>query len=369
MDQRAAVQSTPNVRLLFAAAASVVLAGIALMSWTIWDERRVTWNHAIETSQNLGQAFAHDIQRSMEIYDLSLRTAIQGLDIPGIWNVSPAMRSAALFDGSANARDLGAIVLLDADGNIMIKSGSLVPHKANFADREYFTVHRDRPDMGLYISVPIRGRFSGEMLLFLTRRINRPDGSFGGVVLGTMQLTYFRRLFEGVDLGPGGTATLFRTDGTLIMRTPYEERNIGRDLRNADIFKHLPYAQTGHFESVAGIDGIERLYVYQKVGDLPLVLTVAQTPAAILGQWRQKTIISALAMLGLLGFAAWLAATLMRELKRGGWPSRAHVTASATSAFSPRTHPTCSCARGRARPAGFMCRRLAAASTATSRRS
>ena len=160
MDKRGADKSIPNVRLLFAAAASAVVAGIALMTWTIWDERRVTWNHAIETSQNLGQAFAHDIQRSIEIYDLSLRTAIDGLNIPGIWTVSPEMRHAALFDGSANAHDLGAIIILDASGNILIESGSLVPRKANFADRDYFTIHRDRPDVGLYISAPTRGRFS-----------------------------------------------------------------------------------------------------------------------------------------------------------------------------------------------------------------
>jgi PAS domain S-box-containing protein len=318
MRKRGAAQSTPNVRLLFAAAASVVVAGVALMTWTIWDERRVTWEHAIETSQNLGQAFAHDIQRSIEIYDLSLRTAVQSLDIPGIWAVSPEIRNGVVFDGSARARDLGAIVLLDAQGNVILESGSLVARKANFADRDYFTVHRDRPDVGLYVSAPTRGRFSGEWLIFLTRRITKPDGSFGGIVLGTMQLTYFRRLFEDVDLGRDGTVTLFRTDGTLIMRTPFDQKNIGLNLRSAAIFKHLPEAPTGHFESIAGLDGIQRLYVYQQVGELPLVLTVAQTPVVIFGQWRQKTVISTLAVLGLVSFAVWLAAALMRELKRRG---------------------------------------------------
>lgn len=318
MDKRGAAKSFPNVRLLFAAAASVVFAGVALMAWSIWDERRVTWDHAIETSQNLSLAFAHDIQRSMEIYDLSLRAAMQASQLPGIWAVSPEIRNNALFDGSANARDLGAILLVDAKGNVTAQSPSAAIRSGNLADREHFRIHRDHPDIGLYISKPDKGRFSGEWSIFLSRRINRPDGSFGGVVIGSLRLVYFQHLFEGADLGANGTVTLFRSDGTLIMRTPFDESNIGRDLSKAEIFKRFPQARSGNFESVAGLDGMERLYVYQQIGDLPLVLTVAQTPGTILAQWRQKTFISCLAVLGLFGFAVWLALALIQELKRRG---------------------------------------------------
>src|SRR5579863_9900493 len=45
--------SLPRVRTLFIGAAAVMVAGVALIAWTILDERRVTWNHAIDTSRNL----------------------------------------------------------------------------------------------------------------------------------------------------------------------------------------------------------------------------------------------------------------------------------------------------------------------------
>jgi len=84
-----------------------------------------------------------------------------------------------------------------------------------------------------------------------------------------MQLPISRPL-EGADLGADGTITLFRTDGTLIMRTPFDQKNIGSTCgprrsssvcltRRPAILNRLP------------LDGIQRLYVYQQMGDLPLV--------------------------------------------------------------------------------------------------
>ncbi len=299
-------------------AAAVVIAGVALMGWTILDERRVIWDHAIDTSQSLSSTIAQDIARNVEIYDLSLKAVIDGMRLPGIWKLSPAVRHSVLFDGAANARDLGSLIVINEKGSILIESGTQPPHLADFSDRDYFRVPRDHPETGLYISPPIKGRFSGEWSIFLSRRIDRADGSFGGVVVGSLRLAYFKRLFEGVDLGRGGAVSLFRTDGVLMMRTPATESSLGRNMGGVALFQHFGEAHTGHFEATAVIDGMDRLFVYQQVGNLPLIVTVGQTRGAILAQWRQKTALSVVALSALLAIASWLAFALMRELKRRG---------------------------------------------------
>jgi two-component system sensor histidine kinase/response regulator len=318
MAQRKAAKSLPQMRRLFIGAAAVVLGGVALMAWTSIDERRATWDHAIETQQNIRSALAQDVQRTIETYDLSLRAVVDGLKLPGIWTIDPKMRRSVLFDGAATAHDLGGLLMLDQTGKIVIDSGNDKQRPGNYSDRDYFRVHREQADIGLYISAPNKGRFSGEWSIFLSRRVDRPDGSFGGVVVGILRLSYFKRLFEAIDLGTTGSITLFRSDGTVVMRLPYDESNIARDLKQADLFKYYPQTPAGNFESVAGIDGLRRLYVYQQVEDLPLILTVGQSPNAILAQWQQKTAISIVALLGLLGLAGWLAVALARELKRRG---------------------------------------------------
>ncbi len=322
MTERRAALSLPRTKLLLLVAVAITLGGIALMVWTLSDERRAAWERAIDTSQNLGAALAHDIDRNIEIYDLSLHAVIEGMALPDIWRVSPEMRRRALFDGAAGAQDLGAILVLDAAGDVIMDSRSITPSRINFADRDFFRVHRENARAGLYVSEPFKDARTGDWMLAFSRRRDAADGSFAGIVVGSMRLAYFRRIFGAVDLGQNGVITLIRSDGTTVMRTPYDANNIGRKLRDRVIFRYYPATLAGHFETTAVVDGIDRLYVYQQVGNFPLVVSVAQTPDVILAEWRQKTLVFATALLALLGLAGWLAVALIRELRRRGRAER-----------------------------------------------
>jgi PAS domain S-box-containing protein len=310
--------SLPGVRALLIGAAAVVVGGVVLMAWTVFDERRVTWQHSLETSQNIGSAMAQDIQRNIEIYDLSLRSVVDGLKIKGIWNVSPELRRAVLFDGAATAPDLGSLVILDDKGNDVLEAGSLTPRLGNLADRDYFRIQRDRRDVGLYISEQDQGRSSGKWSIFLSRRLEHPDGSFAGVVAGSIHMAYFEHLFQSVALGKNSAITLYSTDGVVLMREPPTRHDIGRVLATRAIYKQFPQQRSGHFEIVAVSDGVDRDYFYQQIGNLPLIVTIGQSPAVFLAEWRQKSAITGIALAALLGLAGWLVMALTRELKRRG---------------------------------------------------
>ena len=52
------------------------------------------------------------------------------------------------------------------------------------------------------------------------RRINLPDGSFGGLVGAAVPLVHFNNLLATMDLGPSGVAALRNADFGLIARQP-----------------------------------------------------------------------------------------------------------------------------------------------------
>src|SRR5262249_39249892 len=154
----------------------------------------------------------------IELYDLSISTAARGMQLPEIWTISPENRDLVLFDHATGARDLGSLIVTDETGRMVATSRSAVPREVNYADREFFKGHKDRRDLGLYLGIPYRTASTGSWTIPLSRRLDHPDGSFAGVVRGSIRLSYFRRLLDGMQLGPGGSITLYHTDGVVVAR-------------------------------------------------------------------------------------------------------------------------------------------------------
>jgi hypothetical protein len=166
-----------------------VLAPLGLLAVSavmLLELRRDAWEKAQQTSTNLLQVIERDIARNVEIFDLSLLAVVDNLKIPAVAEASPELRQLILFDRAATARDMGVLLVLDEQGDIVIDAEVSPPRKGNFADRDYFRAQKERPDLGLYVGRPAVSRLTGHRMLPFSRRIDKPDGSFGGVVLGTL---------------------------------------------------------------------------------------------------------------------------------------------------------------------------------------
>jgi hypothetical protein len=281
------VTRRPNIVI----AISIVLASaiLAIAVWVLAQMRDDALRRAQDSVFNVSLLIERDISRNLEIYDLSLRAVLTGLKQPGLMDLPPAIRQMVLFDGSAGARDIGSVFVFDENGNVRFDSQSSPPRKINVADRDYFQVQRDSPDVGLYISRPFMPKAAGkEISIALSRRISRPDGSFGGVVVGTIRLAYFHRLFDGMNLGPGGSMALILHDGTMLMRRPYDPKTIGINLAGTANYSRLIAQPSGNFIGTASIDGVERWYAFRHIDMYPLILDVALSTHDIYVEWRHR---------------------------------------------------------------------------------
>ncbi len=62
-----------------------------------------------------------------------------------------------------------------------------------------------------------------------------------------IKLAYFDQFFTSFNIDEQGAMFLALSDGTLIARRPFEERQIGASLARGEIFsKYLPEATTGN---------------------------------------------------------------------------------------------------------------------------
>ena len=297
-------------RLWLIMLAGILSVGFAAISvfymWVARDRDRI---EAIRAADNVVSAINSEVQRNLELYDLSLQAVVDGLALPQLPSLTPELKQLLLFDRAATARGLGSIFVLDVRGNVTIDSRSMSPPRANYASSDFFKVARTLKSTEPFLSRPWRGG-AGEWLISISRRINDSHGHFAGLVVGTLKVSYFRDLLARLQLGASDALNLVREDGSLIVRTPGSERLIGRNLSSSSIFQKIQSQPQGNFEANAKIDGIERTYVFQRIGDWPLTAVYAVSTQSMFANWRHQAfttgIIGALLILANLSLVAFL---------------------------------------------------------------
>src|SRR6202161_33686 len=288
-----------SAKMLIAPAVATVIGFSAICASVMLDMRHGEEELARQTLENLASSIDAEISRNVELYDLSLRAVASNMVMPEIRDVSKPIRHLILFDHAATAQHFGAIQVFDAQGRLIIDASTLDPVQENRSDEEYFQVHRDHPDAGLFISRPMLHH--GAYAIVLSRRISDADGTFRGVVAGSIRFSYFHDLFGRLSLGPQGTITVFRRDGTIIMRTPFDLDVIGKNLGHLPGIQRTLSEPSGSYSGNAAADHIPRLYVWRD-GTRPLVVLVGKPWDDILSLWRTEATRIGVIMLALIMF-------------------------------------------------------------------
>ena len=301
-----------SAKLLIISSVATVIGFSAICANVMLDMRRGEEALARQMLENLASGVDSDINRNIELYDLSLRAAASNMILPEIKELSRPILHLLLFDRAATARHFGALQVFDAGGRLTIDASTLDPRPENRGDEEYFKVHRDNPDTGLFISKPTLHR--GAYAIVLSRRITGEDGSFLGVIAGSIRFSYFHDLFGRLSLGPNDTITVLRRDRTVIMRRPFDLDIIGKNL--ADRTSWNPANMDGGSYAGAGpVDPIPRLWVKHN-GTGPLNVVVGKPLDSILSLWRTEAIRISAIVAALIVFVLGVTLFLAREIGR-----------------------------------------------------
>jgi diguanylate cyclase (GGDEF)-like protein len=301
-----------SVRLLVVSSIVTVLGFSAVCGSVLLDMRRGAEELARQTLENLAATVDSDINRNIETYDASLRDVAANLLAPELRFVDPTIQKLILFGRAAAAEHFGAIRIYDADGNLVHDASTLTPEKVNRGRERYFTIHRDEPYHGLYISKPVEHRGYS---IVLSRRVSGPEGQFLGVVAGTIRFGYFRDLFSRLRLAPQDVIAVIARDGTLITRMPLKPELVGRDMRSVPAVKQMLTDRRGWFAGPGGFDGIPRMFVWAD-GSRPLVVLVGRSWTDVFRMWRHEAVRIGAILLALAIFVAAVTVVFIREIER-----------------------------------------------------
>ena len=173
--------------------------------------------------------------------------------------------------------DKGAVIAADLD----YKPISL-------ADRDSFKFHQTSRGDTLRIGEPVVGRATGLAGIPMTRRWNKPDGSFGGVIAVVIDARTFTALFQDLVLGEKDILTLVREDGIVLARRPEARIGFAGNVSRSMMMYRQQQQPVGHFITSSAIDNKLRFVSYRKLKNFALVAAVATDQEAVLAPVRAR---------------------------------------------------------------------------------
>ena len=265
------------------AVALVAIAGL----WIVTTERirhehdnaaadawRQATNLAIAAEQHANATFG-DVEQTLAL-------VIREYELHG---APPALQQ--LFANGAIASGLyNLLVVTDEGGNVIATSSPVA--RFNVADRDYFAYHRDHPGDAVYIGRSVSGRATRNTIVPITRRIDKPDGTFAGVAVASVDPDYFAASYAKFDVGSNGVVGLVGVDGFARVRRVGDVREHGTDLRDSAFYRELQQRPVGTVLGPGRLDGARRYISFRTLERYPIVVQVGLDERDVLADFELR---------------------------------------------------------------------------------
>ena len=139
-------------------------------------------------------------------------------------------------------------------------------------------------DDHLFISKPVIGRTSGQWSVQLSRRFTNSDGSFGGVVVVSLNPEHFTNFYDKIDFGSAASIAMIGGDGVVRASggSAAGRFALGQDLTGTSLLEHFNDSRNSIFEFKDAQGPQTMLMALRNVHGYPLWVTVGMRKADIL---------------------------------------------------------------------------------------
>ncbi|MDP2321002.1 MAG: ATP-binding protein [Acidobacteriota bacterium] len=284
------VFSRPRIRIpdgtvAIAAVASLLVAGIWFFTLDRGrSERREAT--AAEFSKNANLALALDVHTNQLLSGIDDFLLLMQDQYQGPASRTPTPLARLVAPALAGKPSVAFVGVTNERGDIVDALQPFQP--TNVTDRDFFQRHLRGETPGMLISEPVLGRVSGRWAITLTRRIVKPDGSFGGIVGISIEPRYLTELFETTNLGPQDVMSLVLTNGVTLARRRGALLEFGENISRSQLIAEFARQPIGSYTGPGGVDGQVRMYNYRRMTDYPVIVTVGTLEADVMAPVRLR---------------------------------------------------------------------------------
>jgi diguanylate cyclase (GGDEF)-like protein len=265
---------------------------LVLDGWRSVSVYRVRSAEMRHLADGLARIAAQQAEDELQVSDLALQI-VAAEATHGVGAETPALVALMKME-LATVPQIQGMLIFDANGDLRATTYPGRHHAVNAADRPSFIYHRDHVDSGIHISEPIFSRTVKQWVLPVSIRYNRPDGSFGGIVVTDIDLRYLQQFYERTIPGTNGVVTLYAGDGLALMRWPYSTRD-AVDTAETTTVSTVSNAVMAWQTQATELDGIERLSSFRRLDRYPVIVRVGIATDEAFALWRLDTALHMLA--------------------------------------------------------------------------
>ena len=192
-----------------------------MIGWAIQQGKVAAHRSAEIATTNITKLLVDNINGTIEKNDLGIRSVLDEIyrqQKTGRENEEALQGVIKKIEG--RLPDLFGFRIFGPDGKLRYAVSNIANPKSDLSKRADFIALRENLEDGLVISEPVFGATTQQWAIALARRINNPDGSFGGAVYGPIPIKALTKFFGALQLGPGGTIALYHSSYKMAARFP-----------------------------------------------------------------------------------------------------------------------------------------------------
>jgi two-component system, sensor histidine kinase and response regulator len=279
--------------LTFRMTAFIVVVCALLVGTDIWRSlaaRQVQLKEMTSATANLARAMAQHANDTIKECDIALSGVAERVEHDGTGPVSLERLRQLFSSRLSQLPQLNGLFVFDRNGQLIVSGDPGKPRSYNNADRDYFVFHQTHADRATRVGIPLLSRATGKWVVPVSRRIVDADGNFAGVVVATIDINFFLRFYDSLDIGHGGAAALVLDSGRMVVRRPFESRFQGADVSETALFHAHQLSKSGSFLTKSSQDGVVRLNSFRSLQDYPLFVAAALSQQEILAAWWTDTL-------------------------------------------------------------------------------
>jgi len=193
-----------------------------------------------------------------------------------------------LYSNAVNPYIFKGVCLINSEGKL--ERGDLkCSTSVNFSDRDYFIYHSINAIDTLLISKPIVSKITRKPGIILSRRINKKDGSFGGVVGIQIEPSTFTSFYAQANLRKFDIISLIAPDGITYARRTGSIESSGENISKSPLFRHVANNPDSFYLAKDAIRGIPTFFCYRKFKNYPIIATVGSSERDVLEGYYKRT--------------------------------------------------------------------------------